>query len=967
MYGYSIDNWNSSNDYLMFESVLSGQAWTQTTNACQLQYQPVTNTAYLLNDNLYSWSSGAVGSSTILSNSNCSINLAFSYASHPGNGTGLTLAFSATFSATYAGPKDLWVASFVNSWTAYYEGTFAIESLVPFSGTYSAGQAVTFTMYGESADNWSSASDYLMFESVLSGQGWGATTTACQFQYEPVTNTAYLLNDNLSTWSSGALGSSATLANSKCSVNLAASSANHPGAGAGIVVVFPVTFSAGYAGTKDLFVAQFVGTWTAFYEGSIQIGAFSQLGAPTFTPGAGTYTSFQFVTINKPDPGATIRYTTDGITQPSETIGTIYSGPVTISSSSTLKAIAYENGWNDSSIASARYTITLNASWFNTSWTYRKPVTIDHTKVAGGSSLTNFPVLFSITDPDLKSIGAGGQVGEFTGNDILFTAADGVTKLNHELELYNPATGTVIAWVQMPTLSSTANTVIYIYYGNSYAQNQQNGGGVWDANYMGVWHLPNGTTLTANDSSYNANNGTVNSVAATSGQVDGAGMFNGSYSSISVNKQGTTLDASHSFTASAWVYLTDNSNEHFILEKRDGCNDPNYWLSIWSDGTAMVGFYDTTYEAVTSQNSVPLNAWHYLSGTYNQPGATMGIYIDGAQVGSASASGLPTVTGNDQMLIGRSTCQPRFLSGDIDEVRVSNIARSAGWIQTEYNNQASPSGFYGIGTQQLAPVSTPTFSPVSGVYSSAQNVTISTTTGATIRYTTDGATSPSETVGTVYSGPIAINSSTTLMAIAYESGLADSSVASAPYTIRSTVSAPSFNPAGGAYNSPQSITISTTPSGATVRYTTDGVTDPSESVGTIYGGPIVINSSVTLKAIGYASGWSDSTVSSASYTIANTVAAPTFNPASGAISAGQTVSIATTPADATIRYTLDGSDPSHTNGAVYSGPIGITGTMTLKAIAYKAGWLDSTITLAQFTVAPREYIYLGPRVIATEH
>jgi hypothetical protein len=88
----------------------------------------------------------------------------------------------------------------------------------------------------------------------------------------------------------------------------------------------------------------------------------------------------------------------------------------------------------------------------------------------------------------------------------------------------------------------------------------------------------------------------------------------------------------------------------------------------------------------------------------------------------------------------------------------------------------------GSGTYTLV-VATPTFSPAAGNFTSAPSVTISTTTsGATIRYTTDGST-PSETAGTVYSGAVSISSTTTLKAIAYETGMTDSSVASGTYTI----------------------------------------------------------------------------------------------------------------------------------------------------------------------------------------
>lgn len=82
-------------------------------------------------------------------------------------------------------------------------------------------------------------------------------------------------------------------------------------------------------------------------------------------------------------------------------------------------------------------------------------------------------------------------------------------------------------------------------------------------------------------------------------------------------------------------------------------------------------------------------------------------------------------------------------------------------------------------------VAAPSFSPTAGAYSSAQSVTISTaTSGATIRYTTDGST-PSATVGTVYSSVLSISATTTLKAIATKSGMTDSTVTSGTYTITS--------------------------------------------------------------------------------------------------------------------------------------------------------------------------------------
>lgn len=89
---------------------------------------------------------------------------------------------------------------------------------------------------------------------------------------------------------------------------------------------------------------------------------------------------------------------------------------------------------------------------------------------------------------------------------------------------------------------------------------------------------------------------------------------------------------------------------------------------------------------------------------------------------------------------------------------------------------------YRQNTPQTSTVGSPSFGPAPGNYSNAQNVTISSaTSGATIRYTTNGNT-PTSSSGILYSSPVPISATTTLKAIAYKSGMVDSSVETALYT-----------------------------------------------------------------------------------------------------------------------------------------------------------------------------------------
>ncbi|MCD1261153.1 chitobiase/beta-hexosaminidase C-terminal domain-containing protein [Paenibacillus athensensis] len=101
--------------------------------------------------------------------------------------------------------------------------------------------------------------------------------------------------------------------------------------------------------------------WFSYTVGST--GGTTTVATPSFSPGGGTYTTAQNVTITTSTSGATIRYTTDGSTPTGSS--TVYSGPVNISSSKTLKAIAIKSGMTNSAVASASFTISSGASSIN--------------------------------------------------------------------------------------------------------------------------------------------------------------------------------------------------------------------------------------------------------------------------------------------------------------------------------------------------------------------------------------------------------------------------------------------------------------------------------------------------------------------------------------------------------------------------------------------------------------------------
>jgi uncharacterized repeat protein (TIGR03803 family) len=247
-------------------------------------------------------------------------------------------------------------------------------------------------------------------------------------------------------------------------------------------------------------------------------------------------------------------------------------------------------------------------------------------------------------------------------------------------------------------------------------------------------------------------------------------------------------------------------------------------------------------------------------------------------------------------------------------------------------------------------VAAPFFSPAAGIFANTQSVTMtSATTDATIRYTTDGSTL-TESYGTIYSGPVTIATTTTLNAIAYKAGLADSPVTSGTYSILPQAAAPTFSPAAGTYTSGQTVAISTATSGASIQYTTDGTT-PSETNGTLYSGPVTINRTTNFQAIAYETGYADSAVTSAVYSVLQ-VTTPVLNPDGGSGYAPFPVTMNTATPGATIRYTVDGTIPTETNGIIYNGsPLVLTNSTLVQAIAYESGYADSYVAVGSYYVS----------------
>ena len=653
---------------------------------------------------------------------------------------------------------------------------------------------------------------------------------------------------------------------------------------------------------------------------------------PVFTPAAGSYTTEPSVTITTTTPGATIRYTTDG-TDPTA-LSPVYAAPISISRSTTLKAIATRRRLA-SSVSSASYSITTPSavspptfsppggvftSALTVSLATETPdATIHYTtdgsdpSIASASYTTPLEVATTTTIKAIatkvgsppSAISTGVYVVSPVAATPTFVPAEGAYASPQTVTIASATPGATIRYTLDGTPPTSASPV-----------------------YTGPISVPGTTTVRAiatkpglADSASAAATYTIVSAsvsAPTFTPLEGTYATPQSVSITTATAGATihyTLDGTNPTTASA-VYTgpisVPTTTTIRALAVKPGLGDSPISSAIYAIVPATPVVSAPTFTPPSASYAAAVS----VSITTATAGATIHYTLDGTNPTTASA----------------------VYSGPITVTSATTIRAMA--VKAGYTDSAVSVATYVVTVAATAP----TIAPPEGTYASAQSVSIATSTpGATIYYTLDGSL---PTVGSaLYTGPFAVGVSSTVRALAVAPGYGDSAVSAAMYTITPGVSAPTYGPLGGTYSSPQSVTISTTTPGATIYYTLDGSAPTTSS--SLYTGPIGIATTTTVRALAVKPGYSDSPSTVAIFTIVPTVSAPIFTPNSGAYAGPVLVTIATITAGASIYYTLNGSDPD-TGSLFYTGPFLVSTTTTVRAIAVKAGLNDSDISSATF-------------------
>ncbi|MGA3171010.1 MAG: DUF2341 domain-containing protein [Chthoniobacteraceae bacterium] len=328
--------------------------------------------------------------------------------------------------------------------------------------------------------------------------------------------------------------------------------------------------------------------------------------------------------------------------------------------------------------ALAILTLCGNANaWWNGDWTVREKIIID-TSSAGvpiNDSIGTVPVLIRLHDGDFQF-----DAAKDDGSDIRFVAADDKTPLTFHIENFDSLMGEAFVWVKVPDIKPGAQTSFYMYYGNngSNAVKIDDPKGTYDPDTALVYHF-NEKNAPFFDSSGNSNASKNPGPVADS--LIGQGLRLTGHVSVTIPAT-TSLQvaAGGGLTWQAWINPDFLSANSVIFSRHDGANA----FVIGLDNG--VPFVEVSGQRAVAAAPITAKTWHHLA-VVAAPGK-IAIYLDGEPSGTPLAASLPAL--NTDMVLGMdpsNASRPSFV-GNMDELQISKIARSGGFVQFASSSQA---------------------------------------------------------------------------------------------------------------------------------------------------------------------------------------------------------------------------------------------------------------------------------------
>jgi hypothetical protein len=354
-------------------------------------------------------------------------------------------------------------------------------------------------------------------------------------------------------------------------------------------------------------------------------------------------------------------------------------------------------------ISAASYALTGTAASFSRTrvFAFKRSLTIAAAQL-GATDLTDFPVLVSFTDNSFKTVANGGRVRSSSGYDIAFFSDSNLTQqLAHEIDRYDPATGEIVMWVKLSSISHTVDTVFYVGYGHSDTPSSlENVAAVWSNSFVAIYHLRNGTTLQAVNS-VTGSAATISGPTASAGQIDGSATVGAS----STDKITTDVGAAATLrTYTIWAKRTGVGGGSAGRMFNKGTATTTEYLS-YVDSTSSYDYSQFWTTGASWRAPAPsASVWHHVAVRYDSSSSANAPLIDIDAVSqtvtpNSSPTGSKTTNAEVYVLGNRGVDNIRNWAGDLDEFRIADAIRSDSWITAEVNNQKASSTFLALGAE----------------------------------------------------------------------------------------------------------------------------------------------------------------------------------------------------------------------------------------------------------------------------
>jgi len=323
---------------------------------------------------------------------------------------------------------------------------------------------------------------------------------------------------------------------------------------------------------------------------------------------------------------------------------------------------------------------TQAAAWWQNDWSYRKQITIDTTPKGAdiAQSTGRMPVLIRLHTGNFSFTDA-----QENGNDIRFVNADDKTPLPFHIESFDPLLGVAAIWVDIPDMPAGSAKQIWMYYGNKKAPPAGDPAGTFDADYTLVYHFDESAGAPPKDRTAYGNNAQNAPAGLNDGSIIGKGARFAAAGPITVAASPSlAVAAGGGFTFSAWV-KTD------VLQPREALfarGQTGSGLLIGIDSGTV--FAEAGGVRVAAPHPVAKGQWTHVAVTAD--GKTLTLYVNGKPVGTATGA-LPAL--NSTIAIGGVPQGTTFSSpaaaftGEVDELRLSKIARSGALIRADVASQ----------------------------------------------------------------------------------------------------------------------------------------------------------------------------------------------------------------------------------------------------------------------------------------